>query len=192
MGSFTDTLKSIDNAVLLFINGMHSPFFDHFMMLVSNRLIWIPLYLLLAYLIVRKYGKSSWLLIVFGILAVAMSDQLASGLLKNLVMRYRPSHNLLLAPQLHIVKGYFGGQYGFASSHAANTFALATFIMLILPQSRKLIIALFCWALLVCYSRMYLGVHYPSDIMGGIIVGCLSAWICFKLWQLINKRLALS
>jgi undecaprenyl-diphosphatase len=191
MSSFIDTLKSIDNAVLLFINGMHSPFFDGFMAVVSNRLIWIPLYILLAYLIIRKYGKSSWLVIIFGILAVALSDQLASNLLKNIVMRYRPSHNLTLAPQLHFVNGYMGGLYGFASSHAANTFALATFIMLIMPQQPKLAIALFCWALLVCYSRMYLGVHYPSDIAGGMIVGCLSAWICCKLWRLVSKRLAL-
>jgi len=191
MSSFTDTLKSIDNAVLLFINGMHTPFLDSFMMVVSNRLIWIPLYLFLVYLIIRKYGKSSWLLIVFGILAVALSDQLASNLIKNLVMRYRPSHNLWLAPHLHFVADYMGGQYGFASSHAANTFALATFIMLIMPKYRNLTIALFCWALLVCYSRMYLGVHYPSDILGGMIVGGFSAWICYKLWQLVSKRLAL-
>jgi len=192
MSSFLDTLKSIDNTILLFINGMHSAPADSLMMWISNRFIWIPLYVFLAYVIVKKFGKNSWLVIIFGALAIAMSDQLASHLVKNLFMRYRPSHNLILGPQLHIVDNYLGGQYGFASSHASNTFALSVFIMLLMPEKRKLIIGLFAWAIVVCYSRMYLGVHYPSDIVGGAIIGFVSAWISYKLWQICSKRLALS
>jgi undecaprenyl-diphosphatase len=185
-------LKQVDNAILLFINNLHSPLWDRIMMGISNRFIWIPFYLLLAYIIIKKYGKNSWLIIVFGIITVALSDQLASHLIKNIFLRYRPSHNLLLVPHLHIVDNYVGGQYGFVSSHAANTFGLTVFIVLLMPQNRKLIISLFCWTALVCYSRMYLGVHYPSDILGGALVGIISAWICYKLWLLTSKRLSLN
>ena len=191
MSSFIDTLKDIDNAILLFINGIHSPLIDNVMMGISNRFVWIPLYLFLGYLIVKKFGKNSWLPVLFAILAIAMSDQLTSHVVKNIVQRYRPSHNLILAPKLHLVGDYMGGLYGFASSHASNTFGLSVFIMLLMPEKRWLIISLFIWAVVVCYSRMYLGVHYPSDIIGGAIIGAFSAWLCYKLWQYTDKRLAL-
>lgn len=168
---------------------MHSPFWDSVMMGISNRVIWIPLYIFLAYLIIRRFGKSSWLIILFAILAVAMSDQAASHLVKNMVMRYRPSHNLILGPQLHIVNDYRGGMYGFASSHASNTFALATFILLLMPEKKLLVSLLFVWAVVVCYSRMYLGVHYPSDIVGGAIIGIICAWVSYKLYGIASKRI---
>jgi len=168
---------------------MHSPFWDGVMTTVSGRLTWTPLYLLLLYIVFKKFGKNSWLVLVLGVLAVALSDQLASHVVKNLVMRYRPSHNLILAPKLHIVGDYMGGQYGFASSHAANTFAIACFFALLMPQNRALIIGLFLWAALVCYSRMYLGVHYPSDIIGGVIIGFVCAWIAYQIWKSTYKRL---
>ncbi len=180
-----ETLKSIDNAILLFINGLHSPFFDRFMMLMSNRFIWVPLYLALVFITYKKFGKKCFFVVLFAGLAVAMSDQLASHLVKNLVMRYRPSHNLILSPKLHIVDDYRGGLYGFASSHAANTFALAFFLSMVIPASRKLSIFLFCWASLVCYSRVYLGVHYPSDIAGGVVIGLFSASVMYMVYSRI-------
>jgi len=189
MHSLTDTLKSIDNAILLFINGMHTPFLDGAMTIVSNRLTWIPLYVLLLWLVLKKFGKNAWLVMILCLAAVALSDQLASHLVKNFVMRYRPSHNSLLAPHLHLVGDYMGGLYGFASSHASNTFAVACFITFIMPQNKQLVTGLFFWACLVCYSRVYLGVHYPSDILGGAIIGFLSAWICYKIWVPVYKRL---
>ncbi len=161
------------------------------MMTVSARFTWIPLYLLLLYIVFRQFGKHAWLVVIMCLVAVALSDQLTSHLVKNLVMRYRPSHNALLIPKLHIVQDYMGGQYGFASSHAANTFAVACFIALIMPQKRVLISVLFLWAILVCYSRVYLGVHYPSDILGGAIIGSICAYVCYKLWQIANKRLGI-
>jgi undecaprenyl-diphosphatase len=191
LSAFIDTLKSIDSSILLAINGWHSPFWDNFMMYTSNRLVWIPLYLGLVYVLYRKFGKSFWLIVLFAIAAVAMSDQLASHLVKNLVMRYRPSHNLILAPKLHFVDNYMGGLYGFASSHASNTFAIAVFLFLLFPKDKLLTIAMFFWACLVCYSRMYLGVHYPSDIVGGMIIGSLSAWLCYTLWHKLSARLQL-
>jgi undecaprenyl-diphosphatase len=187
--SFLNKLKSLDNSILLFINSRHSQFWDGFMMDISNRFIWIPLYLFLAFLIYREFGKKSWIIILFAIIAVALSDQLASHLVKNIFMRYRPSHNLILSPQLHFVDDYKGGLYGFASSHASNTFSLTVFIMLLMPKNYKLIAGLFCWVVIVCYSRMYLGVHYPSDIIGGALIGILSAWISFRLCNRVQKRM---
>ena len=189
MESFLNKLKSLDNSILLFINSRHSQFWDGFMMDISNRFIWIPLYLFLAFLIYREFGKKSWIIILFAIIAVALSDQLASHLVKNIFMRYRPSHNLILSPQLHFVDDYKGGLYGFASSHASNTFSLTVFIMLLMPKNYKLIAGLFCWVVIVCYSRMYLGVHYPSDIIGGALIGILSAWISFRLCNRVQKRM---
>lgn len=191
MSAFIDNLKSIDNSILLAINGAHTPFWDNFMMYASNRLVWIPLYLALVYLLFKKLGKSFWLAVLFAIAAVAISDQLASHLVKNLVMRYRPSHNLILSSKLHYVDNYMGGLYGFASSHASNTFAIAVFLYLLFPTDRILILGMFFWACLVCYSRMYLGVHYPSDIVGGMIIGTLSAALCYTLWRKLSTRLQL-
>lgn len=158
-------------------------------MAISNRFIWIPLYIFLAYRIYKKHGKKSWLIVLFAIIAVALSDQLASHLVKNIFMRYRPSHNLILSSQLHFVDDYVGGLYGFASSHASNTFSLTIFFMLLMPKNYKLIAGLFCWAVIVCYSRMYLGVHYPSDIFGGALIGVMSACIAYRLYLITKKRI---
>lgn len=181
-----EALKNIDNAILLFINHHYSPFADELMIWVSNRFIWIPLYLVLVFLLYKEFGKGCWLVILCGIAAIALSDQLASGIVKNMVMRYRPSHNLVLSHQLHYVGDYTGGLYGFASSHASNTVALALYLTLLMPRKRTMIILLFCWAGLVCYSRMYLGVHYPSDIAGGAILGALSAWLMYKIYKRLS------
>ena len=189
MSGLIETLKSIDDAILLFINGMHSPFWDNVMMGVSGRFTWIPFYAFILYLIIKKYGVNSWLVIVLAVATIAISDQLASHLIKNLVMRYRPSHNLILAPKLHIVDNYRGGQYGFVSSHAANTLSFAIFTMLLFPEKRWLRTVLLCWVALICYSRMYLGVHYPSDIIGGAIVGCFAAFVTNRIWVYASKKL---
>jgi len=127
--------------------------------------------------------------VVFVIATIAISDQLASHLIKNLVMRYRPTHNLILSPHIHIVDNYRGGLYGFVSSHAANTTALTAFIIMLMPEKRILAWCLCFWVAVICYSRMYLGVHYPSDIAGGIIVGVFSAWVTNRLWRLVDKKL---
>lgn len=183
-----ESLKGIDTQILLWINGNHTDTLDTVMWNASGQFQWVPLYLIFAYFIIQKYGKQSWLPIVTVIFTIVIADQASNHLVKDVVMRYRPSHNLLIKDRLHFVNDYTGGLYGFASSHAANTSAFALFMILLF---RKWLVAIpMClWVLLVCYSRMYLGVHYPSDIIGGMIIGMLDAYIMFRISQAIQEKL---
>src|ERR1700739_1060622 len=186
--SLIESLKSIDNAVLLWINSRHSDTLDTVMWNASAKYTWIPLYMVFAYFIIINYKKASWLPIVLAVLSIVITDQGSNHLIKDMVLRYRPSHNLILQQQLHFVNDYTGGQYGFVSSHAANTTAFALF-MILLFRNWLVGISLTCWVTLVCYSRIYLGVHYPSDILGGITLGIIVGSIMFWLYKMINGRL---
>jgi undecaprenyl-diphosphatase len=167
-----EQLKSLDTHLFLAINGAHSSFFDFLMFWVSDRLIWIPLYIFLAYLLFRNYGKRAWILVLFAGLAIAISDQSCMLLFKNVFHRLRPCHEPSLEGMVHLVNGHCGGKYGFISSHAANSFALATYLSLLLGKKiRYFTIFIIVWALLLCYSRVYLGVHYPGDVIVAAIWG---------------------
>lgn len=142
---------------------------------ISLPAIWIPLYVLLLGLIIWKYRNWKLILLIIGafVLAVGLSDWFSSGVLKPLVCRLRPTHEPDLGP-IHLVKGYTGGLYGFCSSHAANTMSFALLFSLLWHKKTATAI-LMIWVALVAYSRMYLGVHYPSDIIAGWLVGALTA-----------------
>lgn len=185
-----ETIEQLDQELLLTINRHNTPFLDQFFYFLSNKWAMIPLYMILLLIVLREFKNKTWLIIGVVALLILASDQFASGFLKPLVMRYRPCHNLFIGPQLHLVNGECGGQYGFISSHAANTFALATFLGLLLRLKwPKLLACLLLWAALVSYSRIYLGVHYPLDVIGGAMDGIIFGWLFYKLQVYLNDKI---
>lgn len=180
---------NLDSTILLWINGHYADWLDGLMWTVSRATTWIPLYVLLVGLIVWRY-RTNWkaivcILIGFAV-AVGLSDFTCSGILKPLVCRLRPTHEPQLAGMVHLVNGYTGGLYSFCSSHAANTMAVALLFSLIW-RNKIATAGLMTWVALNCYSRMYLGVHYPTDILCGLLIG--STWSL--LVYLILQRLVL-
>lgn len=191
MSSFIETLHHIDNRILLFINGHHSPFLDGLMFLISGRFTWVPLYALLLVIICLKYKKTSWLPVLFAVIAIILSDQVAD-VIKNEVMRLRPSHTPGLMNLLHYYanskgESYMGGMYGFVSNHAANSASLTLF-MALLFCNKYIITGMIVWTFLLCYSRIYLGVHFPSDVAGGLIVGTLTGCIAYAGCRWLSNR----
>ena len=187
-----EQLIHIDTEILLAINGWHAPWADRLMWIISAKATWIPLYALLIGLLVWRYRKSAsrsmkWLqkvpvcvvLIVVIAAAIGLADFIASGILKEWVARPRPTRVPELEGVLHLVNGYRSGRFGFVSSHAANTMACALLFSLIW-RNKIATCGLMLWVAMNCYSRMYLGVHYPTDILGGLIVGSLVAVAAYR------------
>ena len=184
-----DSLKKLDTEIFMFCNSRHNATWDTIMGWASGKYIWMPLYAFLLYLVFKYVGKRVGLVLVAVVLMIVISDQASVHLFKNVFMRYRPCHNLLIQSQVH-VNGSCGGQYGFISSHAANTFALAMFLTLFFHNRIRFFgMYIFTWATFVSYSRIYNGVHYPADIVVGGLLGMLIGWGIFKLYRLVNERL---
>ena len=171
---------SLDADILLWINGHYANWLDELMWIISKSSTWIPLYALLVGLIVYRYRNWKTLLLIFigFALAVGLSDFLSSGVIKPLVCRLRPTHEPAIDP-IHLVRGYTGGLYGFCSSHAANTMSCAVLFSL-LYRNKIATTGLMTWVALNCYSRMYLGVHYPGDIIAGLLLGSLVAFAVYR------------
>lgn len=184
-----ESLKSWDTAIFFFINSIHNDFFDFLMIWISNKYIWIPFYIFLSYLIIKQFGEKSVLIIIIAILMIVASDQLSTILFKDTIKRYRPTHNIMIKDMVHTVYGYRGGQYGFISSHAANSFAIMTFILCILKRNYKYLwYILPAYAIMIAYSRIYLGVHYPSDIICGALFGSIIAFIFYLIYSYFSNK----
>lgn len=167
-----EQLKNIDTELFLFLNGKHNTFFDPIMYWASDKLFWLPFYLFIAIVIICEYKKRSVYVFTTIALLITLCDQTASHLIKNLVKRLRPSHEASLQNLIHLSEAGKGGQYGFISSHSANAIGLATFLILLLPSKYNwLKLVLIFWAFLVAYSRIYNGVHYPSDVIVAMLLG---------------------
>ena len=182
-----DYLMDIDAEALLAVNGLHDLFQDAFWWMVSAKWSSLLLVLSLLWILLHKNRRHALLVVAMLAVAVLVADQVSSGLIKHLVERLRPTHDPSLENAVHVINGYRGGLYGFVSSHAANFFAIATLVSFIM-RHRLVAIALYGWALVQCYSRMYLGGHYPGDILGGIVVGLLAGWLVWCLMRWIQHR----
>ena len=183
-------LSDIDARLLLIVNGAHSPFFDSVMWCISGRWIWVPFYAVLAYLLFRRmsWKRASICLVTIGLIIWA-ADQTCATLIRPEIGRLRPANlNNPLSSFVHVVNGYRGGRYGFPSCHAANTFALAVFMSLVI-RHKWFTVMMFSWAFIVSYSRMYLGVHYFGDLFCGATIGSLFAVLFYYLQNYLFKRL---
>lgn len=183
-------LSDIDARLLLIVNGAHSPFFDSVMWCISGRWIWVPFYAVLAYLLFRRmsWKRASICLVTIGLIILA-ADQTCATLIRPEIGRLRPANlNNPLSSFVHVVNGYRGGRYGFPSCHAANTFALAVFMSLVI-RHKWFTVMMFSWVFVVSYSRMYLGVHYFGDLFCGATIGSLFAVLFYYLQNYLFKRL---
>jgi undecaprenyl-diphosphatase len=171
------SLIHFDTWLMLWLNSLHTPFWDTFMYIVTSKWTWIPMYCVILYVLWWKYGLKIVLMwtIIMVIVAITFSDQMCGSVIRDFVERARPSQpDSHISNMIHLVNNYHGGHYGFPSCHAGNSFALATLLALIF-RNRKLNFFIFFWALLNSYSRIYCGVHYPGDILVGAIVGSVGA-----------------
>jgi len=180
-------LLDLDTRLFLFLNGLHSPFWDTLMWAISDKEFWYPFYGILILAMVWRYKWNAIAILIFIALLITLSDQLSVKAFKEVFERWRPSHNPEIKDLVHTVKGYRGGDFGFVSSHAANTFAMAFFTSKLF-QNRYYSWFIFIWAAVVSYSRIYLGVHYPLDIIGGALLGILLGYLIFKLYLLFANN----
>lgn len=189
-----DFLEGIDRSIVVGVNALHSPFLDEIMWWLSAKITWIPFYVFCIWLFLKRFSFRQASLIVGVILvAVALSDLVSVYAFKNVFQRYRPSHNLILTNKLHYYafkngEYYKGGEYGFISSHAANFAVILTISYKLLSDTmswyRWLVVSVL---FLVCFSRIYLGVHYLSDVTVGVIVGAIIGRLFYAL--LLKKRI---
>lgn len=181
-------LIQYDKEAFLALNGSNSAFWDGFMWVYTSTVVWIPLALILLYVVIKN-NKLKDALFVFVMLAVTIviCDRISSGIFKPVFKRFRPTQNPEFMYLVDIVNGYRGGKFGFISSHAANTFGLLTFTSLIF-RKREYTLAFLLWAVLSCYSRIYLGVHYLGDVICGATLGIISGSLVYYIYNSIQKR----
>lgn len=188
-----EQLKEWDTRFLLFLNQFHSPDLDPVMLIITKTEFWAPLFLLLIYLVFKNYKFEGWIVLAGVALTVLLTDQITSSLMKPFFQRLRPSHEPSLDGLVHLVADRFGniyrgGLYGFASGHAANTTGVACFIYLLFRDRYKWIWTIFIWAFIMSYTRIYLGVHYPGDIITGALIGLLCGWVSHRFYLWLNKK----
>jgi undecaprenyl-diphosphatase len=184
-------MQQIDNSIFFFFNALHNQFFDTFFWYATNGLTYLPLYLFLLWLGYKQFGWKVLILFSFAVLTFALTEE-SSYFIKKAVCRLRPTHNPDIASLIHIVNGYIGGKYGFPSAHACNTFGMAIFLYRVLrPKRWGVTVVLFTWAAVMSYSRIYLGVHYPSDILCGAALGTCIGLGMSALFHYIIKILTI-
>ena len=192
-----ENLNTLDHELMLWLNYDGGTFQDAFWYTLSQIPSWIPLYITIIFVMLQPSDgqkQKRWmkfiLLLLFTALVFAFTDQISAGIIKPLVQRPRPSHDGSIMDRLHFVNDYHGGAYGFVSSHAANCFGLAVWVSC-LYKRRSLVTAMMLYAVLNCYSRIYLGVHFPGDIICGTILGILCGWLGYYCYTRFCQRFSI-
>lgn len=189
MKEIVENIIPLERDLFLLLNGSDSVFLDNVMWTISGRFVWVPLLLFLVFLFFYKtLRKEALLVTLFFILLFVACDQVSSGLIKPLFERLRPSHHPDFMDVVDLVNNYRGGRFGFISGHATNSFGLAVFLSLLF-KNRRLTIASLIWATINSYSRIYLGVHFISDIIGGVIVGTIIGIIIYQMYSYFRYRM---
>jgi undecaprenyl-diphosphatase len=176
-----EQLTELDKNLLLCLNSYHSPMWDNFFWIITNTLTWIPLYLTIAYIFIKNHSLRGIWFLIFAAVLILLCDRISSGFFKTFFERFRPTHDPFLRDMVHIVHNKRGGLYGFVSSHAANSFGLAVYLSLIF-RNRLFNITIFSWAVIFSYSRIYLGLHYPGDIIAGALLGLILGRLVYGLF----------
>lgn len=181
-----EKIIALDTELLIFLNGLGSEPYDQFWLIITKQIYWIPLFLLFLYLIFKKIGaKQTLYLLLFVALLITFTDQV-TNLFKNGFQRLRPCNNPEINTIIRVVKS--SSSYSFFSGHAANSMAVAVFLYSLLKRYYKFSFLLFLWPLIFAYSRIYLGLHYPVDIMCGYLFGIFSGFMFFKIYQVVQKK----
>lgn len=182
-------LIDIDKQVMLALNGSDSLYMDGVMKIFTTTSVWIPVAAVLLFVVLKNNTPRGSLLTVLAVaLTILACDQISSGLIKPIVARLRPSHDPSFMHLIDTFNGYRSGSYSFTSSHACNSFGIFTIIALII-RNRALSLSLLLWACINSFSRIYLGVHYPGDILCGAIVGTVIGSIIFLIYHIIKKKI---
>ena len=179
-----DTLIQWDKQLLLLLNGSDSMFFDHVMLMLTNALTWIPFYVALIYMVIRANRHLKSVLWVLGcvVLSLLLAGAFDDLLVKPLVARLRPTHDPEIGHLVRTVDDYRETLYGFFSAHSSNTFSIALFLSL-LVRRRLFVVVMFTWSLLNAWTRIYLGVHYPGDVLVGLLWGAVVGYAVYRFYQ---------
>lgn len=186
---FLQNIVEADKNLFLSLNDLHSDYWDTIMLLVTRKETWMPFYAILLFYIFKNYRSKALPVLFFLALTILLSDQL-SGLVKDIFQRFRPVHDPEIGPLVHNVLRK-GGLYGFVSSHAANSFAIFVFTSRLFKSKGYTWLILF-WAIWFSYSRIYSGVHYPLDILGGAVLGGLIGYFCYKMLMVFKNHFFVS
>ncbi|MCG8581177.1 MAG: phosphatase PAP2 family protein [Bacteroidales bacterium] len=181
------SLIELDKELLLFLNSFNNGYWDNFFWMFTSKEVWVPLYLTLAYVIFKNHGLRGLVTVLFIGLLITLCDQISTNVFKHGIERLRPSRDEDLQYLVHLINGKRGGMYGFVSSHSTNSFGLALFTSLLF-RNRTYSIFIFAWAAINAYSRVYMGVHYPGDIIGGMLLGLLLARIVYGIYLRVIPR----
>lgn len=181
-------IEELDKQLFLFLNSLNSPFWDEVMWLVTSRMTWVPLYLFMLYMFIKDHHRKALVIFIFAVAAVTLSDQLSVHAFKEVFQRVRPSREEEYADIIHLLRGRRSGMYGFVSSHASNSFTIAIFSLKLIRR-RWYTISIIFWALAVSYSRIYAGVHYPGDIIGGAALGFIIGYALFIAYDYTDRKL---